>query len=98
MAHAYPIAIAMLLLLAGCGSSTTWKDAKGEPAAAEEMRACRSQAGLGGPDPRVRGGLSLATPGSIDDYMLADNRFAEEQRQRQRPPGQCMRRLGYRAQ
>jgi hypothetical protein len=98
MGYRYLIVMAALAALAGCGASTTWKDAKGETAAPEEVRACRSQAGFQATDPRGRAGLSLTTPGAMDDMMLGDTRFAEEQRQRQQAFGQCMRKLGYRAQ
>src|SRR5258708_35440290 len=95
----YRIVITAAALLIGCGSSVIWKDAKGETATPEEIGACRSQAGFqAGTDPRSRGGLSLTTPGAMDDLMLGDTRFADEQRQRQVAFGQCMRKLGFRAQ
>lgn len=84
--------------LAGCLSTAQWATASGEPATEEDIRTCRSLAGSqAAADSRSRGGLSVFTPGAVDDLILSDTRYGGEERQRQKIYGDCMRRLGYRA-
>jgi len=87
----------MAVSLAGCLSSAQWVTAGGEPATPEDIRTCRSLAGgQAAADSRGRGGISMFTPGAVDDLVLSDSRYSGEERQRQRLYGDCMRRLGYR--
>jgi hypothetical protein len=84
--------------LAGCSSVTgQWVNEKGEVAAADDLKTCRSLSGSqAAADTRTRGGLSMFSAGAREDAMLDDMRYGGEERQRQRIYGDCMRKLGYR--
>lgn len=87
----------LVLVLGGCLSTAQWVTASGEAATAEDIRTCRSlSSGVAAADTRGRGGLSAFNPGASDDLMMRETRYGEEERQRMRLYGDCMRRLGYR--
>lgn len=87
----------LVLGLAGCLSTAQWVTATGEGATAEDIRTCRSlSGGVAAADTRGRGGLSAFNPGASDDLLMRDTRYGDEERQRMRLYGDCMRRLGYR--
>lgn len=87
----------LALGLAGCLSTAQWVTAGGEAATAEDIRTCRSlSSGVAAADTRGRGGLSAFNPGASDDLMMRETRYGDEERQRMRLHGDCMRRLGYR--